>query len=213
MLVEQMRIGPMAVFSYIVGCEQEKEGLIIDPAGAESKIVKKAEDMGLTIRYVVNTHGHADHTCGNRAVLAKTGAELVAHPEDASEILRGLNRAFSMAMGKRPSPAPHRLVTDGEVIRIGQTGLTVIHTPGHTPGSICLYGEGNLFTGDTLFVGAVGRTDLKGGSFETLLDSLRKLLDLPPQTRVWPGHDYGDGPASTMAHERETNPYFTDFLL
>lgn len=100
MIVEQMRIGPMAVFSYIVACEQEKEGLVIDPAGSESKIVSKAGDMGLTIRYVVNTHGHADHTCGNRAVLAKTGADLVMHREEAGEILRGLNRAFSMAMGK-----------------------------------------------------------------------------------------------------------------
>jgi hydroxyacylglutathione hydrolase len=212
MFVEQMRVGPMAVFSYIVGCEQEKVGLIIDPAGAESKIVSKAEEMGLAIRYVVNTHGHADHTCGNRAVLAKTGADLVAHRDDASEILRGLNRVFSMAMGKRPSPEAHRLVTDGDVIQIGQTGLKVIHTPGHTPGSICLYGEGNLFTGDTLFVGAVGRTDLKGGSFEVLLDSLRKLVALPPETRVWPGHDYGDAPVSTLAREKETNPYITDFL-
>jgi len=212
MIVEQMRVGPLAVFSHIVGRGPDKEGLIIDPAGSESKIVSRAEELGLVIRYVVNTHGHADHTCGNRVVLAKTGARLVAHKDDADEIMRGLNRAFSMAMGKRPSPAPQVLVSDGEIIRIGQTGLKIIHTPGHTPGSICLYGEGNLFTGDTLFVGAVGRTDLKGGSFETLLDSLGRLLDLPPETRVWPGHDYGDGPMSTMAHERETNPYITDFL-
>lgn len=212
MLVEQMRVGPMAVFSYIVGCEQDKEGLIIDPAGSESKIISRADAMGLRIKYVVNTHGHADHTCGNRAVLAKTGADLVVHRDDTGEILRGLNRVFSMAMGKRPSPEARRLVTDGDVIRIGQTGLKVIHTPGHTPGSICLYGEGNLFTGDTLFVGAVGRTDMKGGSFETLLDSLRKVLTLPPDTRVWPGHDYGDAPVSTLARERETNPYITDFL-
>ncbi len=212
MLVEQMRIGPMSVFSYIVGCEKKKEGVIIDPAGSEGKIVSKAEEMGLTIRYVVNTHGHADHTCGNRAILAKTGADLVVHQEDAGEILRGLNRAFSMVMGKRPSPEAQKVVTDGDFIKIGQTGLKVIHTPGHTSGSICLYGEGNLFTGDTLFVGAVGRTDLKGGSFDVLLDSLRKLLSLPPETRVWPGHDYGDAPVSTLARERMTNPYIADFL-
>jgi len=212
MIVEQMRIGPMAVFSYIVGCEQDREGLIIDPAGSENKIVSRAEELGLVILYVVNTHGHADHTCGNRAVLAKTGAQLIVHQDDSDEIARGLNRAFSMAMGKLPSPAPHRLVSDGDVVPIGKTGLRVIHTPGHTPGSICLYGEGHLFTGDTLFVGAVGRTDLKGGSFETLLDSLKKLLTLPPDTRVWPGHDYGDAPVSTLARERETNPYITDFL-
>jgi len=212
MLVEQMLVGPMAVFSYIVGCEKKKEGLIIDPAGSENKILSRADDMGLTIRYVVNTHGHADHTCGNRAILSKTGANLVVHQEDANEIVRGLNRAFSMVMGKRPSPEAQKLVTDGDFIRIGQTGLKVIHTPGHTPGSICLYGEGNLFTGDTLFVGAVGRTDLKGGSFDVLLDSLKKLLSLPPETRVWPGHDYGDAPVSTLAREKETNPYITDFL-
>ena len=212
MLVEQMLVGPMAVFSYIVGCEKEKEGLVIDPAGSENKILSRADDMGLTIRYVVNTHGHADHTCGNRAILSKTGANLVVHQEDANEIVRGLNRAFSMVMGKRPSPEAQKLVTDGDFIRIGQTGLKVIHTPGHTPGSICLYGEGNLFTGDTLFVGAVGRTDLKGGSFDVLLDSLKKLLSLPPETRVWPGHDYGDAPVSTLAREKETNPYITDFL-
>jgi len=212
LLVEQMRVGPMAVFSYIVGCENKKEGLIIDPAGSERRILSKAEDMGLRIKYVINTHGHADHTCGNRAVLSKTGADLVVHREDASEILRGLNRAFSVVMGKRPSPRAQRLVTDGDFIRIGKTGLKVIHTPGHTPGSICLYGEGNLFTGDTLFIGAVGRTDLRGGSFDVLLDSLRKLLSLPPETRVWPGHDYGDAPVSTLAREKETNPYITDFL-
>ena len=212
MLVEQMLVGPMAVFSYIVGCEKEKEGLIIDPGGSENKIISKAADMGLRIKYVVNTHGHADHTCGNRAVLSKTGADLVVHQEDANEILRGLNRAFSMVMGKRPSPEAHMLVKDGDFIKIGETGLNVIHTPGHTTGSICLYGEGNLFTGDTLFVGAVGRTDLKGGSFDILLGSLRKLLALPPETRVWPGHDYGDAPVSTLAREQETNPYITDFL-
>ena len=88
MLVEQMLVGPMAVFSYIVGCEKEKEGLIIDPGGSENKIISKAADMGLRIKYVVNTHGHADHTCGNRAVLSKTGADLVVHQEDANEILR-----------------------------------------------------------------------------------------------------------------------------
>ena len=212
MLVEQMRVGPMAVFSYIVGCEQENEGLIIDPAGSEKRILARAGDLGLTIKYVVNTHGHADHTCGNRTVLSKTGADLVVHREDAGEILRGLNKAFSLAMGKRPSPEAHRLVTDGDFIKIGQTGLKVIHTPGHSAGSICLYGDGHLFTGDTLFVGAVGRTDLKGGSLEILLDSLRKLLALPSETRVWPGHHYGDAPVSTLAREKETNPYITDFL-
>jgi glyoxylase-like metal-dependent hydrolase (beta-lactamase superfamily II) len=212
MLVEQIDVGSMAVFSYVVGCEKEKEGLIIDPAGSEDKILSKIEDMGLAVKYVVNTHGHADHTCGNRAILARTGAQLVAHQDDAVRISGGLNKLFTVALGKRPSPKANILVKDRGFLRVGQTGLKIIHTPGHTPGSISLYGEGNLFTGDTLFVGAVGRTDLKGGSFETLLVSLQKLLSLPPETRVWPGHHYGDSPVSTLARERDTNPYITELL-
>jgi len=212
MIVEQMLGGPMAVFSYIVGCEQEKECLVIDPAGSIKRILTRTADLGLTVRYVVNTHGHADHTSGNNALLSKTGAKLVIHREDAGRITGGLNKAMSFAMGKRPSPGAQVLVSDKDSIRLGQTGLTVFHTPGHTPGCICLYGDGNLFTGDTLFVGAVGRTDLGGGSLETLLTSLRKLLELPPDTIVWPGHDYGDMPSSTLARESQTNPYITDFL-
>ena len=212
MIVEQMLGGPMAVFSYIVGCEQEKECLIIDPAGSIDRILSRTEALGLAVTTVVNTHGHADHTSGNNALISRTGARLVAHENDAGRITAGLNKAMSLVMGKRPSPGAHFHVKDGDFIKLGKTGLSVIHTPGHTPGGICLYGDGNLFTGDTLFVGAVGRTDLRGGSFETLLASLRKLLELPPDTIVWPGHDYGDTPSSTLAHEKKTNPYITDFL-
>jgi hydroxyacylglutathione hydrolase len=212
MIVEQILVGPMAVFSYIVGCETDKMCLIIDPGGSVDEILTRVKDMGLSVKYVVNTHAHADHTCGNNAILGKTGARLVIHEDEADRISGMANKLFSVAMGKRPSPGAHILVKDGDLITVGQTELQVIHTPGHTPGSICLYGQGNLFTGDTLFVGAVGRTDLKGGSFETLLASLKKLLALPPQTRVWPGHNYGESPVSTLARERETNPYITDFL-
>ena len=212
MIVEQMLGGPMAVFSYIVGCEQEKECLIIDPAGSIDRILSRTEALGLTVTTVVNTHGHADHTSGNNALISRTGARLVAHEKDADRITAGLNKAMSLVMGKRPSPGAHFHVKDGDFIKLGKTGLSVIHTPGHTPGGICLYGDGNLFTGDTLFVGAVGRTDMRGGSFEILLASLRKLLELPPDTIVWPGHDYGDTPSSTLANEKKTNPYMTDFL-
>jgi glyoxylase-like metal-dependent hydrolase (beta-lactamase superfamily II) len=203
----------MAVFCYIVACEKEKQGLIIDPAGDEHHILSKVDELGLTINYVVNTHAHADHTCGNSIILAKTGASLVMHEEDAKELLSPMNQAFNMALGKQPSPKASVIVRDGDMLRIGQSELRVIHTPGHSPGSICLYGEGNLFTGDTLFVGAVGRTDLEGGSFNVLINSLKKLLTLPPETRVWPGHDYGDRSVSTLAYEKENNPYVADFVL
>lgn len=212
MLIEQMQVGPMAVFAYIVGCETEKEALLIDPAGAEGKILDRVKALGLTLKYVVNTHAHADHTCGNRAILSRTDAQLVVHEADAAEVTSGKNKAFSVALGKKPSPAPDILVKDGDTLSIGRKTLQVIHTPGHSPGSMCLYGGGNLFTGDTLFVGAAGRTDLKGGSLFILMASLKKLLALPLETKVWPGHDYGKTPVSTLAHEKETNPYFTDFL-
>jgi hydroxyacylglutathione hydrolase len=210
--VEQMKVGPMAVFAYIVGCESEKEALVVDPAGSEGKILERVKALGWTLKYVVNTHAHADHTCGNSAILSKTGAKLVIHEDDAIQMTSGKNKAFSLALGKKPSPKPDMLVKDGDSLAIGKETLQVIHTPGHSPGSMCLHGTGNLFTGDTLFVGAVGRTDLGGGDLGTLLLSVKNLLSLPPETKVWPGHDYGETPTSTLAHERDTNPYITDFL-
>jgi hydroxyacylglutathione hydrolase len=212
MHIEQMKVGSMAVFSYIVGCETEKEALVIDPAGSERKILDRVKALGLTLKYVVNTHAHADHTCGNSKILSKTAAQLVIHEDDADPLTSGKNKAFSLALGKKPSPGPDILVKDGDSLAIGKEALQVIHTPGHSPGSMCLYGTGNLFTGDTLFVGAVGRTDLGGGDLGTLLLSVKKLLSLPPETRVWPGHAYGETDVSTLAHERATNPYITDFL-
>ncbi len=211
--IEQMKVGPMGVFAYIVGCDTGKEGLVIDPAGSEKKLLERVKHLGLTLKYVVNTHAHADHTCGNRAILSKTDAKLVIHEDDADQVRSGKNQAFSMALGKKPSPPPDMLVKDGDSLAIGEEVLQIIHTPGHSSGSMCLYSrQGHLFTGDTLFVGAVGRTDLGGGDLGTLLLSLKKLLTLPLETRVWPGHDYGESHFSTLAHEKETNPYITDFL-
>jgi len=210
--IEQMKVGPMAVFAYIVACDTEKEALVIDPAGSEGKILDRIRTLGLTLKYVVNTHAHADHTCGNRAILSKTDAQLVIHQDDADQLTSGRNKAFSLTLGKKPSPGPDMRVKGGDSLVIGNETLQIIHTPGHSPGSMCLYGDGNLFTGDTLFVGAVGRTDLGGGDLGTLLLSVKKLLSLPPDTKVWPGHDYGESHASTLAHESKTNPYITDFL-
>lgn len=212
MRIEQMKVGPMAVFAYMVYCGTEKEALVIDPAGSERKILKRMSELGLTLKYVINTHAHGDHTCGNRAILSKTDAQLVIHEDDADQIRSGKNQAFSLALGKKPSPKPDIRVRGGDSLIIGKETLQIIHTPGHSPGSMCIYGDGNLFTGDTLFVGAVGRTDLGGGDLGTLLLSVKNLLSLPPETKVWPGHDYGETPASTLAHERDTNPYITDFL-
>jgi len=121
---------------------------------------------------------------------------------------------MAIQLGFTPSPSADVLLEDGDTISFGNSELTVLHTPGHSPGGICLYVENNLFTGDTLFVGAVGRTDLPGGSMETLLRSIKdRILSLPDETIIWPGHDYGRSPKSTIALEKSHNPYITNFQL
>ncbi len=204
----------MDVFSYVLGCEDTHKGLVIDPAGEEERILETARGLGLTIESVVNTHGHPDHTCGNRKIAEQTGAKIYMHALDDQFFNTHEGHSVAMQMGFTPSPSADVLLNDGDIIPFGDKGLTVLHTPGHSPGGICLHVENNLFTGDTLFVGAVGRTDLPGGSMETLLRSIKdRILSLPDETIIWPGHDYGGSPTSTIALEKRHNPYITDFQL
>jgi glyoxylase-like metal-dependent hydrolase (beta-lactamase superfamily II) len=122
-------------------------------------------------------------------------------------------QAAARADGFPPLSRADLLVNDGQRLPLGRWEAMVLHTPGHTPGGICLYFPGHLFTGDTLFVGAAGRTDLPGGSLETLISSLEaKIMPLPDETRIWPGHDYGDTPSSTLGEEKIHNPFLTDFF-
>lgn len=214
MRIIQAPVGHMEVFCYLVYDEGTGEGILIDPAGDEERLLRLLEEHGVRLRYIVNTHGHADHTCGNAALRENTGARIVMHELDDAFFQRPEALAWASMMGLPPSPPADLRVQDGSELVFGEIKLKFLHTPGHTPGACCLLIDGNLFTGDTLFVGAVGRTDLPGASFEQLLDSLReKVLPLPPSTVIWPGHDYGDRPSSTVGYEREHNPYITDFLL
>lgn len=208
MLVKQIFLSRMANFAYLVGDEATRTAAVIDPSFEPDKILTEAGDAGYAITHLINTHGHADHVSGNAAIIEATGAELCIHEADADQVTKFSNRALSRLMGGKGSPKARRLLKDNDIIAIGQTELSVIHTPGHTPGSVCLYADGHLFTGDTLFVGAVGRTDLAGGSMPQLLASIReRLYTLPGDTRVWPGHDYGDSPTSTIDTEKRTNPF------
>ncbi len=210
MEIEQIQVGFMAVFCYIVACPTTKEALVIDPAGDEDKIVRRVKDKGFNLKYIVNTHGHGDHTCGNARVKELTGAEIIMHKLDDAQFNSPEGQAMSRQWGFAPSPPVDVLIEEGDKIVIGDVTLDVIHTPGHSPGGICLLGEGNVFTGDTLFVGGIGRTDLPGASMQDFMKSVKeRLLVLPPDTVVWPGHDYGSKPFSTIEIETKTNPWLS----
>ncbi|RJR39572.1 MAG: MBL fold metallo-hydrolase [Desulfobacteraceae bacterium] len=186
MIVKQLLVGGMDVFAYILGCETTREAMVIDPGGEEDRILEEAEKEGLRIRYILNTHGHWDHTVGNDRLKALTGASIVRHKLDAG-------------------PDVDILLVDEKPFRVGEITFTVFHTPGHSRGGVCLYADGQLFTGDTLFVGDSGRTDLPGGHRPTLGGSIRRLMELPDETIVWPGHHYGPTRNSTIGWEKRNN--------
>ena len=183
MIVRQLRVGTMDVFTYILGCEATKEAVVIDPGGEVDRIIEEARREGLQIKYILNTHGHWDHTTGNDRLKMLTGAAIVRHEQE-------------------PGPDVDILLMDEKPFQVGEIVFRVFHTPGHTPGGVCLYEQGQLFTGDTLFVGDSGRTDLPGGHRPTLGASIRRLMELPDETIVWPGHDYGPTASSTIGWEK-----------
>jgi glyoxylase-like metal-dependent hydrolase (beta-lactamase superfamily II) len=188
MIIKQIAIRYMDNFSYIVGCENTRQALVIDPGSDVERIASVAASEGLNIVTIVNTHGHGDHTAGNAKLKSLTGANIIIHERDGDRY-----------------PGADVLLGDEKTLQLGDITFDVIHTPGHTPGGICLYAQGNLFTGDTLFVGDSGRTDLAGGDRPTLGRSIRRLMELPDDTVVWPGHDYGPTPSSTLGWEKRNN--------
>jgi len=208
MQIQQVKLSKMATFCYLVADEASRTCALIDPAFDTNRLIALAADQGLTITHIINTHNHSDHTAGNAAVIAATGAKLYIHHRDAAALGKIFNRGFSRLMGGKGSPPPDVLLEDNDAILIGAVTLNVIHTPGHTPGGICLHTEGHLFTGDTVFVGSAGRTDLPGGSKRLLETSIAtRVCSLPGNTIIWPGHDYGATPSSTIAREIQTNPF------
>ena len=211
MLVKQFEVGDFNIFSYLVADEEAKEGLFIDPSADHDLLLREAALFGLTIKYIVNTHHHIDHVMGNREMAGRTGAKIVIHKDDAPRMHDVDPSILKMFRAELPQEADI-LVSDGDLIEVGNVALKVIHTPGHTPGGICLYLEGTpgshgmIFTGDTLFVGTCGRTDFPGGDFEQLEKAVTtRLYTLPGDTVLFPGHNYASRPTSTIEQERHTN--------
>ena len=206
MILKSLAVGPFATNCYIVGSESSNRGIVIDP-GAEAKLIlNTVKDSGLTIPLVVVTHVHLDHIGALVPVLEETGAKFAIHEVDAKAGLGVFSRMLSSVTGGSFSqpPTPDKLLKDGDTIDIDDLHFTVLHTPGHTPGGISLYGHGVVFSGDSLFNYGIGRTDFPGCSHEQLIDSIQnKLMTLPDETVVYPGH----GPSTTIGTERQTNPF------
>lgn len=208
MIIDQVEIGGFQIFCYTLGCEETGEGIVVDPGGPADPILRRAAERGVTkIKYIVNTHCHVDHTAGNQEMHEKTGAPIAIHELDEPAV-RNPSSMSLMMFGAKPSPPPAKLLKDGDKMEFGNQSVEVIHTPGHSAGGICLYFPGYVITGDTLFVGAVGRTDLAGGSFQVLKSSIHnRLFTLPDDTVVLPGHNYGITPTSTIAREKVENAF------
>ncbi|MFC1884400.1 MBL fold metallo-hydrolase [Thermodesulfobacteriota bacterium] len=213
--IKQVLVGPFQVFAYIVSCPKTREAVIIDPGGDEERLSSLISDEDLKVKYILNTHGHMDHVAANTELKKMFDAPVCMHEADDDFFSKGDGKMSSERELGLPAPEPADIrLKHGDVLEVGEMKVKVIHTPGHTPGSVCFLVHGNLFTGDTLFVGAVGRTDLTGSSFEDLLKSIKEeIVTLPKDTKVWPGHDYGEMPSSTIAWEKDENPYISDFIL
>jgi hydroxyacylglutathione hydrolase len=208
MNVVTLTLGPLATNCYLVWEEGRGSALLIDCAGDAEDILQAAEERELEIGLIVNTHGHSDHMEALAGVKERTGVEAAIHELDAPMLSSPLLSGAAMFGFPHEGASADRLLAEGDVVRPPGSGveLTVLHTPGHTPGSICLLGEEVLFSGDCLFAGGIGRVDLPGGDERAMMESLTRLVELDPELKVYPGH----GPATTIGEERESNPWLGD---
>ena len=203
MLLWRREVGSFAANCYLIACSETKEGIVIDPGAEAKQILKMVEDAAVTVKYIVNTHGHFDHVGANAEVRQATGAPILINEADR-EMSSKPPASLSVFVGKLQFVEPDRFIREGDKLTVGNQQVDVIATPGHTKGSVSLLADGKLFTGDTLFSGSVGRTDLPGGSHGELIYSIKeKLLIFPGETIVYPGH----GPETTIADEKKYNPF------
>jgi glyoxylase-like metal-dependent hydrolase (beta-lactamase superfamily II) len=207
MMVQMFTVGKFFTNCYVVACEKTGEAIIIDP-GFDNRIdaektFESTKANALTLRLIVNTHGHPDHTCGNGMVKEKFHVSILIHEYDA-RMLGKLGKNIAEFFGfENSSPPADMLLHDGDTIKFGRITLKALHTPGHSPGGISLLGQKEVFTGDTLFAGSIGRTDFPESSDHDMMRSLKKLADLPDDFVAYPGH----GPVTTIEEEKRCNPF------
>ena len=205
MVLKKIIAGPLGVNCYIIGCEKTGKGAVIDPGDSCEIILRTLKDNELSLQYILLTHGHVDHLAHLNLLKDKTGAIFVMHKDDAF-LLHGLSaQAFMFGLPDPGKLIPDQIVKDNENISIGNLTVKILHTPGHSPGSITFFVEDKLFVGDLIFEGSIGRTDLPGGDHQTLIESVEsKIFTLPPETEIYPGH----GPSTTVRGEKNSNPFF-----
>ncbi len=204
MKIIQLEVGSLGTNCYIVYCENTKQAVVIDPGGDAARILSAIQREGLSVQAIINTHGHADHVLANVKLQEATGAPLWIHSADADMLGSGSRNLSAFLGGATSCGTADRLLSDGDVLPVGDFSLKVLHTPGHTPGGICLLSGKTVFVGDTLFAESIGRTDFPGGSYSQLIQSIKeKLLVLDDEVKAYPGH----GPATTIGWERRQNPF------
>jgi hydroxyacylglutathione hydrolase len=201
MIIKKLVVGPIENNCFIIGDESTKEVLVVDPGDEPDRILDLINENNFKVKYIVCTHAHFDHIGAVSDLKNETGAKIVIHRDDLEIYRSATDQAALWGYKLDPMPEPDTFVSEGDKIEIGDLKFEIMHTPGHSPGGICLYGEGILITGDTLFAGSVGRTDLYGGDIEQLKKSFKRLISLSDELKVLPGH----GPESTIAQERIGN--------
>ena len=210
LLIRGIVVGVFAENCWVVGSRRSREAICIDPGDQPDEILALAKDLGVEIKVIANTHAHLDHILGARGVKDATNAQFLLHPGD-HELARNAAQHAKMMMGRadEPPPAPDASLAEGDDVEVEGLKLRVIYTPGHTPGSVSFYTDGLLFSGDTLFRGSIGRTDLPGGNYEQEMASIvDRLLTLPDDTVVLPGHMQ----ETQIGLERQTNPFVLEEL-
>ncbi|HIZ76963.1 MAG TPA: MBL fold metallo-hydrolase [Firmicutes bacterium] len=204
MEVHKIEVMPLGTNCYFAFDESTREGIVIDPGGSSDLIMKKIDELQMKVVAIVNTHGHWDHVGANQTVSEKMGVPVYIHEDDADYLTDPAKNISNMMGTQSQTKAADHLLKEGDTVTFGSCELEVIHTPGHTPGGICLYGHGVLFCGDTLFYRSIGRTDLPGGDFHTLIESIKnKIFTLPGDTLVCPGH----GMVTNVRDEINGNPF------